>query len=182
MARSRNCALTEARGRCLIFADDDIVLDQKGLDAGLAAFAADPDLVLLLGRSVDPDGNLRKSYDRQARALTRFNAAKAATFEMMIRTGGVAEARVRFDEGFGAGAPNHLGDEYIFIADLLRAGCRCVSIPVVFATHPAESSGLRWSARENLRARVAVFRRVFPRLWPLVVVAFLAKNLTRLRP
>ena len=67
-------------------------------------------------------------------------------------------AGVEFDPGFGAGAPDWLGDEYIFLCDALRAGLRGWHVGLTLASHPAESSGLAQGA-----AVMAVRRRVFIR-------------------
>jgi hypothetical protein len=83
---------------------------------------------------------------------------------------------VRFDESFGAGVENFLGDEYIFITDLLKKGGRAVFLPVTVAIHPEESSGSRWGTDSDLRARSQVFARVFGVYAPLVRTAFYLKN------
>ncbi|WP_415184265.1 glycosyltransferase family 2 protein [Phaeovulum sp.] len=181
VAQSRNAALDHARGQFLLFADDDVVFDAGALDRMLAEFTRDPGLVLALGQTQGPDGRLRKAYSRRPARLTRFNSAKAATYEMMLRLAPVRALGMRFDEGFGAGMPNFLGDEYIFICDLLQAGCRCRFFPVTLATHSVHSSGMRWSDPEAMRARRAVFARVFGRAGPVIYAAFRLKNWKRAR-
>ncbi|MFD1810524.1 hypothetical protein ACFSHQ_27560 [Gemmobacter lanyuensis] len=65
---------------------------------------------------------------------------------------------MRFDPAFGAGQPDWMGDEYIFLCDALRAGLRGWHVDVTPASHPAESSGLRQSPEA-----MAVRRRVLIR-------------------
>jgi hypothetical protein len=77
---------------------------------------------------------------------------------------------------FGAGAENYLGDEYIFITDLLKKGGKGVFLPLTIAIHPEESSGSRWGTESDLRARAQVFQRVFGRYAPFVRTAFYLKN------
>lgn len=179
VARSRNAALDHALGRFLIFADDDITFYPEALDHLLAEFATDPRLALALGQAEDAHGILRKRYPVHPVRLTRFNSAKAATYEMMIRLDPVRAAGLRFDERFGAGMPDFVGDEYIFITDLLKAGLSCRFFPVTLATHPAESSGLRWSGADAMRARKALFHRVFGTAGPVVALLFVARNWRR---
>lgn len=180
VARSRNRALAEAAGTALLFADDDTLLDEAGISSALNLLRVRPEIALLLGRCATPDGSLRKRYARGMTRLTRFNSARAGTTEIMVRPRLVRETGVRFDEAFGAGQPNFLGDEYIFITDLLRAGLSCWSVPEIFSVHPAESSGLGWRGPASLRSRRAVLKRVFPRLWPVMLMALLIKNAGRL--
>ena len=88
----------------------------------------------------------------------------------------IKNASIKFDENFGAGVENYLGDEYIFIADALRAGLKGVHLPVVVAMHPKESSGSRWGSDNDLNARAKIFTRVFGFKAPIMRLAFLLKT------
>ena len=57
----------------------------------------------------------------------------------------VAEG-VRFDERFGAGADWSIGDEYIFLADLLRKKLSGRHVALPLAIHPRLSSGIGFDA------------------------------------
>jgi hypothetical protein len=91
---------------------------------------------------------------------------------MVIRVSDIRKLGVRFDEDFGAGAKNYLGDEYIFVVDLIRAGGRAVFAPITLAQHPTESSGSRWGSDQDRRARAIIFTRVFGIFAPLVRLPF----------
>ena len=95
---------------------------------------------------------------------------------MLVRVDAIRDKKIRFDENFGAGATNFLGDEYIFIADALRAGLSGVHLPIALAVHPTESSGSRWGTTEDLQARAKVFTRVFGWKAPIYRAAFLFKT------
>jgi len=129
--------------------------------------------------SVDTTGALRKVYPKRVRKLTKFNSAKAATYEMIVRVESAKSRGIKFDENFGAGAENYLGDEYIFIADLLDKGGAGVFLPLTIAIHPLESSGSRWGSDVDLRARAEVFQRVFGDTAPIIRAAFYLKNLRK---
>lgn len=175
VARSRNVALEHARGRYLLFCDDDIEIR---LDSAMACVRhlQRTGRALALGTAVTPSGAPRKRYPTTTRRLTLLNTAKAATYEMVLDLDAARAAAVRFDERFGAGAALPLGDEYIFIADLLRAGLRGDAVPWVLATHPDDSSGHRWGTDEDARHRAIVLNRVFERLAPIARVAFALRN------
>ncbi|MFM1844844.1 MAG: hypothetical protein RI917_162 [Actinomycetota bacterium] len=172
VAKSRNQALLSCQSELLIFGDDDVTFHPEELNKAIEKFEQNPDLVLLLLAAKDENGNPRKRYPTKNEKLTRFNSARAATYEMMVRADLVRQLEVRFDENFGAGAENYLGDEYIFICDLIQAGARCEFEPIFVATHPADSSGERWGTAGDRRARAAVFSRVFGPMAPLVRLAF----------
>jgi hypothetical protein len=95
---------------------------------------------------------------------------------MLVRLDAIRERGIRFDENFGAGATFYLGDEYIFIADALRAGLSGVHLPITIATHPSESSGSRWAGVSDLAVRSQVFTRVFGWKAPFVRAAFLIRT------
>ena len=182
VAKSRNEAIRQARGKYLIFADDDITFFEDGLAAALAHFEANPGTAFILGAAVDELGRRRKNYPTEVTELTKFNSAKAATYEMLVRVDESRCAGVFFDEEFGAGVQNYLGDEYIFICDLIDKKLKCEFLPVVLAQHPADSSGSAWGTERDVVARAEIFTRVFGE-GPAVFIraAFAMRNLKRIR-
>lgn len=147
VAKSRNAALDRASGEFLLFGDDDMKFIESGIDEAIAYFEANPECAIILAQAVDESGALRKNYLNEITPLKLTNSARAATYEMLVRVDALKEKRIRFDEEFGAGAINYLGDEYILIADALRAGLTGVHLPVKLAIHPKDSSGSRWGKR-----------------------------------
>ena len=125
-----------------------------------------------MGQATDDTGVLRKQYPDQITKLGSLNSARAATYEMIIRVADIRRLGIRFDEDFGAGAKNYLGDEYIFVVDLVRAGGKAIFAPISLAQHPTESSGSRWGSDSDRRARSAIFTRVFGSLAPFVRLPF----------
>lgn len=175
VAKSRNAAIDNANTKYLIFGDDDIEFNESGIASAINLLDANPHISILLMQGIDETGNLRKSYPSKAHELKLTNSAKAATYEMMIRVSDIKAAGIKFDEDFGAGATNYLGDEYIFIADALRAGLKGKFEPIVIATHPTESSGNIRNSASDRRARAKVFSRVFGFWAPIMRTLFLAK-------
>ena len=176
VARSRNVVLDQAAGRYLLFGDDDATFIEAGVDSFLEVMEQDPEVSILQGRALDETGRPRKRYPKRATHLSRWNSAKVGTIELMVRRADIVDHGIRFDERFGAGAPNHLGDEYIFVSDALRAGLAGRFVPVSIAVHPAESSGSPGGDRRDARARSVVFDRVFGWWAPLPRLAFLLRR------
>jgi hypothetical protein len=172
VAKSRTRAIWHAGSEYLVFADDDIEFSETGLEDAIHYLDNHPKLSLLLAQAQNPSGKLRKKYPQGPRKLGLFNSARAATYEMIIRVDAIRQFGVVFDENFGAGSENYLGDEYIFIADLLRAGGMAEFVPITIATHPEISSGSGWGTDRDRMARAKVFSRVFGALAPLVRLAF----------
>lgn len=180
VAKSRNSAIENADGKYLLFGDDDVLFDISEIQKALDYLDKNPKVSLVLAAAVDETGKLRKNYPDRETTLNRFNSAKAATYEMILRVEHAKELNVRFDEDFGAGAKNYLGDEYIFIADLIKAGGRAVFLPLKIAVHPAESSGSRWGETPDRIARARVFSRVFGKLAVFVRAGFALRRLREL--
>ena len=172
VAKSRTRAIWLAKGEYLVFADDDIVFNEDGLTAAISYLDSNPKLSLLLTQASDASGNLRKQYPKSETKLGLLNSARAATYEMIIRVDAIRQFGVVFDENFGAGSENYLGDEYIFIADLLRAGGKAEFVPITIATHPEDSSGSGWGTDRDRIARARVFTRVCGWFAPFVRLGF----------
>lgn len=162
VTKLRNQVIKHATGEYVIFADDDIAFKEEGIQKALNYLEQNKAVALLLGQAEDERGKLRKNYPKKITKLTKLNSARAATYEMIIRLDAIKNAGVLFDEGFGAGAEiTYLGDEYIFISDLISANLRCVYAPIVLAIHPTDSSGSGWGTDYDRKARALTFDRVF---------------------
>lgn len=179
VARSRNEVLRRAATRYVLFSDDDVTVHMDGVQTVVARMET-LGLAIGLARAVGDDGRLRKRYPEHEEPLTLLNSGKAATYEMVVDVERTRQAGVWFDEAYGAGAPNYLGDEYIFIVDALRASLSAHAIPAVVATHPVESSGSRWGTRADIHARAAVLDRVFGRWSVAAKAAFAARHRSQL--
>ncbi len=161
VTKLRNQVIENATGKYLVFADDDITFDLQGL-AKAIEHLEQTGSTLLLGQAVDEKGSLRKKYPSKVTKLTKLNSAKAATYEMVVNLDKVKASNVLFDETFGAGAETtYLGDEYIFICDLIDAGQKCEFVPITLATHPSVSSGSGWGSDKDRVARARIFDRAF---------------------
>jgi hypothetical protein len=178
VARSRNLSIDHALGRYLLFCDDDVTVLPAGVARGIRHLQRTGHAIAL-GQGLSPTGAPRKNYPSKVTRLTLFNSAKAATYEMLVDVEQIRAHGLRFDESFGAGERHYLGDEYIFISDLLRAGLRGDAVPLAFGIHPHDSSGSRWGTHDGA-ARAAVINRVFGRLAPTVRLAFALKHRVRL--
>lgn len=181
LSRSRNAAMDVARGEIVAICDDDVSHCPGAFDAIRRFFAEHPGQSLLAGQSFTPDGAPRRRFASQGRALSLRTAAGLSSHEIAYRRDAVRRSGVRFDTryGVGSGTDATLGEEYIFVADCLRAGLRGRYEPLPISIHPPMSSGLDWTGAHRSRARAAVFQRVFGRMAAPVRVAFAIKNRRR---
>ena len=176
VTRSRNEAIRRATGDVLVFGEENVTWIREGLDEVVETFADNPRMAVMLGRANDEHGNPRKRYPEYREPATVWNSARVGTIELAVRPAALLKAGVLFDENFGAGTENYLGDEFILVADANRAGLKCDYFPVTFSVHPRESSGTNFGTAADARARSRVFTRVFG--WFAVVprLAMVARN------
>ena len=180
VAKSRNRALEMAKGRFLVFADDDIEFEPAGLASVCQYMDEHPEVAILLAQATDQTGKLRKNYPKSTQKLSLFNSARAATYEMVVRVESIHSLGVSFETDFGAGVENYLGDEYIFIADIIRAGGKGMFLPITIASHPEDSSGSGWGTDRDRIARAKVFTRVFGTMAPIIRLGFGLRRLSEL--
>ncbi|MEI9906781.1 MAG: glycosyltransferase family A protein [Actinomycetota bacterium] len=172
VAKSRNVVVANAKTEYLVFADDDAVVIPRGVEEVVAYLDLHADCDLVLAMATDEHGKLRKSYATKETKLHRFNSAKAGTIEMVVRVDSIKKRNVKFDENFGAGSKNRVGDEYVLISDLLKSGGSGVFLPIAIASHPTSSSGHLSGDDDILMSRAKVFTRVFGFWAPIIRAAF----------
>ncbi|WP_149778250.1 glycosyltransferase family A protein [Roseovarius litoreus] len=166
LSQSRNIALETAETDLVVFADDDMVLRTEGLLALATHLQSRPDLSFVAGWRED---RLPKHGRRAGRHMLGLrNSGRICAPELIVRRNRVLGCGVRFDEAFGKGARYGLGEEYVFVADMLRAGMRGEALPVIAGAHRGPSSGDLWDSPALYDARLAVQRRVFGR-WAWLV-------------
>ena len=175
VAKSRNAVIENTTTDYLLFGDDDVEFKEESINAALEYLQSNPGISILLLQAVDETGTLRKPYPKQAHPLKLTNSAKAATYDMIVRVRDIKKYSIRFDENFGAGAENYLGDEYIFIADALRTGLKGYFLPIVIATHPTDSSGSFHNTKQDALVRSRIFSRVFGIWAPIMRLLFILK-------
>ncbi len=166
LSRSRNAALDHVATDLMVFADDDMALRSDGLLTLADHLISRPDLSFVAGWR---EGRLPRHGRRAGpHALGLSNSGRICAPELIVRRNRVLGCGVRFDETFGKGARHGLGEDYVFVADMLRAGMRGEALPIITGAHHGPSTGDLWDSPAIFDARLAVQRRVFGRLASLV--------------
>lgn len=175
-ARNRNAALQSVTTPLLLFADDDLQFEPAGLKALISRFAALPDADFVCARIGDESGNPRKRYSLDAVPVRWWNSAKTGTPELALRPERFRARNIWFDEAFGAGMPDYLGDEYIFLCDAMRAGLRGMHVALVLARHDTDSSGTRNSAHSMAIRKTVLIRALGSRKSRFARLAFAVRH------
>ena len=180
-AKSRNEIIKQAKGEIVIFGDDDMRWKEEGITEILERFSQDSSLDLILSQSENEYGVLRKKYSKKQTSLSRFNSAKAATYEIAIRLSSFRDKNIFFHEDFGAGEKNYIGDEFIFISEACNADLNCQFIPITIAMHPSYSSGMKFGTLKDTQARACAIHQVFGKFSLFARLGFVLKNPLRFK-
>jgi glycosyltransferase involved in cell wall biosynthesis len=178
LSHSRNSALEQCRTPLLVFADNDMELDTNGLLALATALETAPELGFAAGWRA---GRMPAKGPRAGRyRLGKRNAGRICAPELMVRVADVRTAGVSFDPHFGVGAAHPVGEDFIFVSDLLEAGLRGEAFGIVTGNHPGLSTGDNWHSPQILAARRAVLDRSFGAAAPAIRVAYVLRHRKRL--
>jgi glycosyltransferase involved in cell wall biosynthesis len=181
-ARNRNSALENVSTDFLLFADDDLEFHDLAISKIINVFDASRDVDFLCGRLKSASNLHRKNYSADGSRVRWFNCGKVGTPELAVRMSSIKASGVLFDETFGAGAANWLGDEYVFLCDMLGVGLRGMHVNLTFATHADISSGSTFD-QESMIVRRRVFIRALGRWKSLPVrVLFAWRHRKKLDP
>ncbi|HGS4462852.1 TPA: glycosyl transferase [Vibrio metschnikovii] len=167
LSKNRNTAIDkllelDIDSEYLYIADDDIVLCLDGIKHAVK-FASENHLDMVAGKIATLDmTDHKENYSSMSFPLTKFNATRVSSVEMILSLATVKKYKLRFDEKFGLGSQYPSGEEYIFTSDLLSHGCKAYFYPVYLCKHPPVTSGHDfYSTPEKIMAKGAMFRRVF---------------------
>lgn len=140
IGRSRNLALEEARGRIVLFSDDDIVYSEGYAESILKAFEAHPEAdIIMFNVNVSED---RKTYriDKEIR-VHKWSVGRYPAYAAAARLDSIRRAKVSFSLLFGGGARYSNGEDSLFFMDCLRAGLEVIAVPVTIGSEiPREST------------------------------------------
>lgn len=177
LSHSRNGALACCQTPLLVFADNDMTLDTQGLRALANHLTHDSTLDFAAGWRAGkrPATGPRSGPYR----LHKLNAGRICAPELIVRIDAVHAAGLQFDPRFGVGAEQPVGEDFIFVCDMLDAGLRGAGFPVETGAHNGPSSGDNWHDADILQARRAVLTRSFGPLASLVRVAYVWRHRRR---
>ena len=133
IGRSRNLALEEARGRIVLFSDDDIVYSEGYAESILKAFEAHPEAdIIMFNVNVSEE---RKTYqiDKEIR-VHKWSVGRYPAYAAAARLDSIREAKVKFSVLFGGGARYSNGEDSLFFMDCLRSGLKIIGVPYNIGT------------------------------------------------
>jgi hypothetical protein len=154
---NRNHALRAASGAICLVADDDLEYLPGWIDAVLAPFSASTAVGFATFMLLDGSGRPRiDDYPAGPTDHDRRSIFKVCSCEVAFRLDAVLAAGVGFNPHLGVGTSIGLGEELVFLRDLMARGVRGRWVPSPIARHEAETTGPRMARRVDASfARVA---------------------------
>lgn len=170
LSRSRNRALAVSAADICVIADDDMTYVDGYADIVRQAYDKYPNADIIIFRIDNSDGTKRELPEgRLGWAL----AMKVCSVQITFRTKSIKSTGMLFDERFGAGTDNFMGEENIFLNQCIKANLAVYSYPVKIATlQDTVTTGTRNLNPHYFQVRGKVFRRIAPRLAFILILRF----------
>jgi glycosyltransferase involved in cell wall biosynthesis len=132
LSRSRNCALEAATSDICIIADDDEIFVDNYKDIVQKQFSDNPNFDILVFQVIGIDKHF-KSYPTEEKRLGYISSMKVSSVQIAFKRQSIMNAKIKFNEQFGAGSIYQVGEENIFLFEALRKGMKIKYIPVKIA-------------------------------------------------
>lgn len=173
LSRSRNLAIHHCKTRYMLLCDNDVRL-LPGFEQHIQnATETYPNSAAITFKVRTPDGGDFKSYRRYSFPHNKLTACKACSIEIVVDREKIGS--VRFDEQFGLGAAYPVGEENIFLSDLLFCRKSVIYWPEYICEHPEFSSGALLDKNAYF-LRGKVFFRIFGKKGLVVGTLFWCKK------
>lgn len=161
LAKSRNHALNHAEADICHISDDDLEYLEDMKANILQAFIQYPEADIITFQIKTPDGLPYKKYKNKTFWHTKKTLMKVSSVEIVYRRESIKRVNLSFDIHFGLGSIFPTGEEIIFLTDALVKGLKILYIPTPIVVHPIESSGKNYDNIALIKAKGAMFYRIF---------------------
>lgn len=120
VGKSRNKAISEAKGDILLFADDDIVYEKDYACKVEEEFNQHPEADALFF-NLHVCENRRTYWNEDYKKVHIWNGGRYPAYSIAIKKNALDGAKIKYSELFGGGAKYSCGEDSIFIKDCLKA-------------------------------------------------------------
>jgi GR25 family glycosyltransferase involved in LPS biosynthesis len=171
LSKSRNLALENATKKLLVIADDDVIFCKNFQENILEAFNTFTNHDGFRFQFLNHQGNLAKKYPTAFQSkLSTFETLNTSSVELVFKSESLKNAKISFDENFGLGTNFPIGEEAIFVSDLIKKGLKIGFVPQVIVSHSTISTGHKTKNATLYYIQSAVFYRIFSKMYLFWVV------------
>lgn len=176
LSKNRNNCLKHMDGDIVYICDDDVILVHEGILKVIEKFKNSDKIDVLRCQVKTFEGQAYKQYKPTEYKIDRLiQLTNFSSIEMTVKSSFIKENKLSFDENFGIGAQYPIGEDFIFITDILKKNGNIVHYPIDIVEHEAFGTGAVLSD-DIIIARGAVFRKVFGKISSVVNIYFAIKN------
>ena len=150
-----------------VIADDDVEFLSVSYEDIKEIFSS-TQATLVTGRVLTPNGSYFKNYKNDSFVHSSRTSNGVSSIEMIVSSE-LSNSKVYFDEKFGLGSTYKMGEEAIFIGDLIKKGYRVAYFPIDLFMHPNESTGSELD-REWFLAKAALYARKYGKVTGAVLL------------
>ena len=166
LSKSRNLALQNATKDLLIFTDDDIVFKQNFEINILDSFNTHTNFDGFRFQFLNRKGNLAKKYPTTFQyKLSQFEILNTSSVELVFKNNSLKRVAIKFDENFGLGTNFYMGEEAIFVSDVIKSGLKVGFVPEQILSHSQVTTGHKTAISKIYFAQSAVFYRIFGKMY-----------------
>ena len=176
LAKSRNRALELATADICLISDDDIEYTEDIETIIINAFKEYVDADIITFQIKTPEGEMYKKYKDTPFWHTTKTLMSVSSVEIAFKLKSIHTAELHFDEHFGLGSTFPTGEEIIFLTDALKKNLKILYIPIPIVVHPIESSGKNYDNIGLIKAKGAMFYRMFGNIGYFVAIVFAYKK------
>ena len=165
---NRNNALMRADGDICLFADDDMVYDDKYADTVAKAFEENPkaDVIVFNLREKSPT---RKIITKTSK-VGYLNFLRYGTARVAFRLSSVKKNGIYFNQCFGGGTQYCHGEDNLFLSACLNKGLKIVAVPKYIASLTDERAS-SWNNGYNekyIHDQGILYRTLSKKWWRLL--------------
>lgn len=161
LSKSRNKAIEKSDADICVVADDDMEYVENFEQIIEEAYAKHPDADIIAFYVESAPNSERKKSKLKEGKVGYLLSLKVQSVQMTFKRNKIVQSNLRFDENFGAGTDNYMGEENIFLYDCLKKGLKIYSVPIKIASlKDGESTWFKGFNEKYLQVKGAMFYRM----------------------
>lgn len=175
LSRSRNLAISNCPTKWAYILDDDVdVIDSP--EPSLARILKQrPNLNAIVFNHYVDHKIFRPIIRNIPFAPLILKILSVTSFEIAIDTEFIKNKNITFDERFGLGSTYAIGEEAIFLMDLVHIGGNIHFENKPFVNHPGKSTGLSYPTPQSVLARGAFIERACSKYFLFIALLYTVK-------
>lgn len=153
LSKSRNLAIENSMGEIAMIADDDINYLPGFDEIVLKAFKRNRDATALTFKMNCPNNLKQKRYLISEQKISSLRGKpKPSSVELAVRPEILLRNKIKFNEFFGLGAEFPMGEESLFIQDIISMKLAVYFIPETIVNHIKETTGSQIGSEKHIYA------------------------------